>query len=41
MSKKDKKMYRVLNYIEHLRVLISTVSGGVSFMLLIRKLVFL
>ena len=41
MSKKDKKMYRVLNYIEYLRVLISTVSECVSFMLLIRKLVFL
>ena len=30
MSKKHKKVYRVLNYIGHLLVLISTVSGCVS-----------
>ena len=30
MSKKHKKVYRVLNYIEHLLILISTVSGCVS-----------
>ena len=29
MSKKRKKFYRVLNYIEHLLILISTVIGGV------------
>ena len=30
MSKKPKKVYRVLNYIEHLHILISTVTGCVS-----------
>ena len=30
MSKKHKKVYRVLNYIEHLLVLLSTVTGCVS-----------
>ena len=30
MSKKHKKVYRVLNYIEHLLLLISTVTGFVS-----------
>ena len=30
MSKKHKKFYRVLNYIEHLLILISTVTGCVS-----------
>ena len=30
MSKKHKKVCRVLNYIEHLAILISTVSGCVS-----------
>ena len=30
MSKKHKKFYRVLNYIEHLRILISAVTGCVS-----------
>ena len=30
MSKKHKNVYRVLNYIEHLLILISTVAGCVS-----------
>ena len=30
MSKKHEKVYRVLNYIEHLLILISTVTGCVS-----------
>ena len=30
MSKKHKKVYRVLNYIEHLLISISTISGCVS-----------
>ena len=30
MSKNDKKAYRVLNYIERLLILISTVTGWVS-----------
>ena len=30
MSKKHKKFYRVLNYIEHLLISISTVTGCVS-----------
>ena len=30
MSKKYRKVYRVLNYMEHLLILISTVSGCVS-----------
>ena len=30
MSKKHKKVYRVLNYIEHLLILISTVMGCIS-----------
>ena len=30
MSKKYKKVYRILNYIEHLLILISTVTGCVS-----------
>ena len=30
MSKNDKKAYRVLNYIERLLILISTVTGCVS-----------
>ena len=30
MSKKHKKVFRVLNYIEHLLILISTVSGCAS-----------
>ena len=30
VSTKHKKVYRVLNYIEHLPILISTVSGCVS-----------
>ena len=30
MSKKHKKVYRVLNYIEHLLILLSTVTGCVS-----------
>ena len=30
MSKKYKKVYRVLNYTEHLLILISTVTGCVS-----------
>ena len=30
VSAKHKKVYRVLNYIEHLPILISTVSGCVS-----------
>ena len=30
-SKKHQKVYRVLNYIEHFVILISTVSGCVSF----------
>ena len=30
MSKKHKKVCRVLNYIEHLFILISTVTGCVS-----------
>ena len=30
MSKKHEKVYRVLNYIENLLILLSTVSGSVS-----------
>ena len=30
MSKKHKKVYRVLNYIDHLPILISTITGCVS-----------
>ena len=30
MSKKQKKVYRVLNYIEHLLIAISTITGCVS-----------
>ena len=30
MSKKHKKVYRVLNYIDHLLILVSTVPGCVS-----------
>ena len=30
MSKKHKKVYRVLNYIEHLLILIFTISGCIS-----------
>ena len=30
MSKKHKKVYRVLNYVEHIFILISTVSGCIS-----------
>ena len=30
MSKKNKKVYGVLNYIEHLLILISTVTGCIS-----------
>ena len=30
MNKKHKKVYRILNFIEHLLILISTVTGGVS-----------
>ena len=30
MSKKHKKVYRVLNYIKHLLILISTVTGYLS-----------
>ena len=31
ISKKQKKVYRVLNYTQHLLILISTVSGYVSY----------
>ena len=30
MSKKHKKVYRVLNYIDHLLIIVSTVTGCVS-----------
>ena len=30
MSKKHKKLYRVLNYIDHLLIVISTITGCVS-----------
>ena len=30
MSKKYKKVYRVVNYIEHLPILVSTVTGYIS-----------
>ena len=34
MSKKHKKIFRVLMYIEHLLILVSTVTGCVSILLL-------
>ena len=35
MSKKHKKIFRVLIYIEHLLILVSTVTGCVSILLLL------
>ena len=35
MSKKHKNVYRNLNYIEHLLILISTITGCLSFLLLL------
>ena len=41
MSRKDKKVYRVLNYIEPILILISTVSGCVFISPLLLLLIFL
>ena len=35
MSKKHKNVYRNLNYTEHLLILISTITGCLSFLLLL------
>ena len=41
MSKKDKKVCTTLNYIEHFLILVSTITGCISFLLLLLCLVFL
>ena len=41
MIKKHKKVYKVLKYIDHLLILISTVSGAFPFLLLVLLLVLL
>ena len=41
MNRKCKKVCKTLNYIEHFLILVSTITGCISFLLLLLYLVFL